>query len=64
MNYNKFNSELTKLMKRYQFSLYRKRKHLTWIHTTGLRIHTSASPSDVNTLRQVERSIKRHLIRS
>jgi len=64
MNYNKYNSELSKLMKRYQFSLYRKRKHLTWIHESGLRIHTSASPSDVNTLRQVERSIKKHLIRS
>ena len=64
MNYNKYNTQLRKLMHSNDFTLLRRSKHLTWQHTTGVKLHTSTSPSDVNAIRQVERDIRRKLIRS
>ena len=38
MNYNKYNSELRKIMKVYSYKILRKNKHIIWINVeTGER---------------------------
>ena len=65
MNYNKYNSELRKIMKVYSYKILRKNKHIIWINVeTGERFVTSASPSDVNTLKRIKKKLEKQLVRS
>ena len=65
MNYNKYNSELRKIMKVYSYKILRKNKHIIWINVeTGERFVTSASPSDVNTLKRIKKRLEKQLVRS
>ena len=65
MNYNKYNSELRKIMKVYSYKILRKNKHIIWGNVeTGERFVTSASPSDVNTLKRIKKRLEKQLGRS
>ncbi len=66
MNYNKYNSELRKIMKFYGYSVLRKKNHIIWINpTTGERYVTPASSSDGNVLKRIKQKLNRQvLIRS
>ena len=65
MNYNKYNSELRKIMKVYSYKILRKNKHIIWVNVeTGERFVTSASPSDVNTLKRIKKRLEKQLVRS
>ena len=65
MNYNKYNSELRKIMKVYSYKILRKNKHIIWVNAeTGERFVTSASPSDVNTLKRIKKRLEKQLVRS
>ena len=65
MNYNKYNSELRKIMKVYSYKILRKNKHIIWVNSeTGERFVTSASPSDVNTLKRIKKRLEKQLVRS
>ena len=65
MNYNKYNSELRKIMKVYSYKILRKNKHIIWINVeTGERFVTSASPSDFNTLKRIKKRLEKQLVRS
>ncbi len=67
MNYNKYNSELRKIMKFYGYTVLRKKNHIIWINpTTGERYVTPASSSDGNVLKRIKQKLNRQqvLIRS
>ena len=67
MNYNKYNSELRKIMKFYGYTVHRKKKHIIWINPiTGERYVTPASSSDGNVLKRIKQKLNRQqvLIRS
>ena len=66
MNYNKYNSELRKIMKFYGYTVHRKKKHIIWINSvTGERYVTPASSSDGNVLKTIKKRLsKQVLIRS
>ena len=49
------------LMSQYGFKIHRRTKHRTYVNDDGITITCSASPSDVNVLRQIKRQIRRTL---
>ena len=52
-------------MKVYSYKILRKNKHIIWINVeTGERFVTSASPSDVNTLKRIKKRLEKQLVRS
>ena len=41
MNYNKYNSELRKIMKFHGYTVLRKKNHIIWINPTTCLLYTS-----------------------
>ena len=52
------------MMESYQFALQRTSNHMVWQHPSGLRIFTSSTPSCRHALNQIERDIRRKMIKN
>jgi len=64
MSSNTFRKDLIFLMESYQFALQRTSNHMVWQHPSGLRIFTSSTPSCRHALNQIERDIRRKMIKN
>jgi predicted RNA binding protein YcfA (HicA-like mRNA interferase family) len=55
----KLERQREQLMKSYGFTLHRQSSHMIWKDLAGRIVTTSKTPSDINSLRQIERQLKR-----
>jgi hypothetical protein len=47
------------LMQSYGYTCIRQSSHMVWRNDAGVMVTTSKTPSDINSLRQVERQLRR-----